>query len=641
MATADEILSQLATEEDKVLVINNDLRTITIPQTVKMLGVESDEDVLRLHFRMPKTYGETDLSEFVIRINYINAKGIGDIYTVSDTSIVDDTITFSWLISRNATAYKGSVRFIVCLKLYDETGLLIKEYNTTVASLPVLEGLEVSDIVIEQNPDIIEKILLRLDKLENSGGVNVSGAQVGQTIRVSAVDESGKPTAWEASDFPEQIQSDYNQNDETAADYVKNRPFYDGGLKKELALTYSVFEYIGTASLYITQILVKQKKPMFEEGDKIFVEVNGNQFSDTIIMNSEFGQLCAGQVNEMLNNEFDKIEFCLVIVDDLDGNDTAYRYVLYCKLDSVENAIANIYREFTYVKQIDRKFLPNILINKKSLDADGNLNLVPDDIGAVQPVIIEVSGNGTASMSSSDVLKLIKKGANPILIYLDYIYTCNSAYLRTNSSENIEFIRIDMVHTDIDRDNYYLLMRKATLSGTQVTFLNYDEDIKLPFSGYSKPYQYVSVGSSRGILEYKDIEYKITLSRTDDGVWSCDKTMLEIEEALHYIKPYVYIEARNINALGYDIPLHGWFELPYIGVESAELEKYAYIFSGTYGDYNITVTIGPTNSSNVTVTVENINSLPTVTEADDGKFLRVSGNAYVLEALTDVSEVGA
>ena len=230
MATADEILSQLATEEDKVLVINNDLRTITIPQTVKMLGVESDEDVLRLHFRMPKTYGETDLSEFVIRINYINAKGIGDIYTVSDTSIVDDTITFSWLISRNATAYKGSVRFIVCLKLYDETGLLIKEYNTTVSSLPVLEGLEVSDIIIEQNPDIIEKILLRLDKLENSGGVNVSGAQVGQTIRVSAVDESGKPTAWEPADFPEQIQSDYNQNDNTRSDYIKNRPFFTGDL---------------------------------------------------------------------------------------------------------------------------------------------------------------------------------------------------------------------------------------------------------------------------------------------------------------------------------------------------------------------------------------------------------------------------
>lgn len=203
MTTADEILSKIASEDGKLLIIDNDLRKISIPRSVKMLGVESDEDVLRLRFRMPRMCGDTDLSDFVIRINYVNAKGIGDIYTVSDTSIADDTITFSWLISRNATAYKGSVRFIVCLKLYDETGLLIKEYNTTVSSLPVLEGLEVSDIIIEQNPDIIEKILLRLDKLENSGSVDVSGAQVGQIIRVSAVDESGKPTAWEPADFPE------------------------------------------------------------------------------------------------------------------------------------------------------------------------------------------------------------------------------------------------------------------------------------------------------------------------------------------------------------------------------------------------------------------------------------------------------
>lgn len=226
MATADEILSQLATEEDKVLVINNDLRTITIPQTVKMLGVESDEEVLRLHFRMPKVYGETDLSEFVIRINYINAKGSGDIYTVSDASVIDDAITFSWLISRNATIYKGSVRFIVCLKLYDDAGVLIKEYNTTVASLPVLEGLEIDNVIIDQNSTIIEDILLRLNELENSD-IDVPGAKVGQTIKVSEVDENGKPIAWEASDFPEQVQSDYNQNDETAADYVKNRTHYD------------------------------------------------------------------------------------------------------------------------------------------------------------------------------------------------------------------------------------------------------------------------------------------------------------------------------------------------------------------------------------------------------------------------------
>lgn len=64
-------------------------------------------------------------------------------------------------------------------------------------------------------------------------------ATVGQTIRVSAVDETGKPTEWEAVDLPEQVQADWNQNDSTAANYVKNRPFYDS---RELSATFSAAE---------------------------------------------------------------------------------------------------------------------------------------------------------------------------------------------------------------------------------------------------------------------------------------------------------------------------------------------------------------------------------------------------------------
>lgn len=60
------------------------------------------------------------------------------------------------------------------------------------------------------------------------GVVPVTGAAVGQTIKITAVDENGNPTEWEATDFPESsTQPDWNQNDESAADYVKNRPFYE------------------------------------------------------------------------------------------------------------------------------------------------------------------------------------------------------------------------------------------------------------------------------------------------------------------------------------------------------------------------------------------------------------------------------
>lgn len=163
MATADELLSTIDT--DKTLIIDKDLRTIIIPSSVKNLGVESDDDVLRLKFSMPRMYGDVDLSDFSIYINYMNAKNTGDVYVVDDKTIADDTITFSWLVGRVALAYKGKVRFIVCMKKHDDNSNVIQEYNTTIASLPVLEGLETGETVIQQNPDIIEMLLTSLEPL--------------------------------------------------------------------------------------------------------------------------------------------------------------------------------------------------------------------------------------------------------------------------------------------------------------------------------------------------------------------------------------------------------------------------------------------------------------------------------------------
>ena len=181
MATADELLSTLDT--DKTLIIDKDLRIITIPSSVKNLGVESDDDVLRLKFSMPRMYGDVDLSDFSIYINYMNAKNTGDVYVVDDKTIADDTITFSWLVGRVALAYKGNVRFIVCMKKHDDNSNVIQEYNTTIASLPVLEGLETGETVIQQNPDIIEMLLTSLEPLVGTTR-NITPSQVLAAIKV-------------------------------------------------------------------------------------------------------------------------------------------------------------------------------------------------------------------------------------------------------------------------------------------------------------------------------------------------------------------------------------------------------------------------------------------------------------------------
>lgn len=164
----EEALAQADTYsvDEEICTIDNDLRTITIPSGLQTVGVESDEDVRRLNFQMPKQYGEVDLSEFNIRINFMNANNSGDIYVVTDKAISGDNITFSWLVGRNALSYRGSIRFIVCLKKADAEGVVQQEFNTTIAQLTVLEGLETTEAGAAENPDIIEQILQLLDEVE-------------------------------------------------------------------------------------------------------------------------------------------------------------------------------------------------------------------------------------------------------------------------------------------------------------------------------------------------------------------------------------------------------------------------------------------------------------------------------------------
>ena len=60
---------------------------------------------------------------------------------------------------------------------------------------------DLSDLTTEAKDTLVAAI----SEAARTGGVDVSGAQVGQTIRITEVDESGRPTAWEAADFPESL----------------------------------------------------------------------------------------------------------------------------------------------------------------------------------------------------------------------------------------------------------------------------------------------------------------------------------------------------------------------------------------------------------------------------------------------------
>lgn len=155
---------------NKLVTIDNDLRTINIPSGISILGVQYDDDVHKICFEMPRYVSDTDLSEFSIRVNYKNPNGDGDVFEVEDKVVNDDTITFSWIVGPTAFLCVGDVLFSVCLKKYAEDGIVDKEYNTTIAKLPVLEGLETTPLVIRENADVLEKWKLELFDIVKDAG---------------------------------------------------------------------------------------------------------------------------------------------------------------------------------------------------------------------------------------------------------------------------------------------------------------------------------------------------------------------------------------------------------------------------------------------------------------------------------------
>lgn len=167
------------------LTIDHDFRRITIPSKKQLLGVTSDENVNILHFRCPRYCNTIDLSDFDFRVNYMNAAGEGDVYLVIDKEVGEDDITFSWTVQRHACLYVGNVRFIICAKLFDtDTGDILREYNTAVHSLPVVQGLETYDAIrddIEANTDIVEEFL------RNAQGIFALSADV-QDLKVRVTD---------------------------------------------------------------------------------------------------------------------------------------------------------------------------------------------------------------------------------------------------------------------------------------------------------------------------------------------------------------------------------------------------------------------------------------------------------------------
>jgi hypothetical protein len=195
MATVDELLAAETTESDDELsfLIDEHLRIITVPERGVVLGVEGDKDVNRVRFRMNRYYHGSDLSSFQIRINYQNADGEVNYFTVSEKTVDTDTFSFVWVVAADAVMTKGTVLFVVNCFTTDSSDVVQKAYHTTLGAASVLEGLEVD---VEGNqPQIVDF----LAKLKNELTVH-AGTVLQQMDDYAKSAESSKTAAGNYAD---------------------------------------------------------------------------------------------------------------------------------------------------------------------------------------------------------------------------------------------------------------------------------------------------------------------------------------------------------------------------------------------------------------------------------------------------------
>lgn len=137
----------------------------------KVVLIQHDHDSERFTFEIPKTVEDHDMSKCnVVQIHYLNieaATGMNnaDIYEVDDLQVSnkfdplgDDVVVCSWLISRNATQFVGSLNFVVRFKCVEDDGTVSYEWATAIhKGIAVSDSIYNSDVISSEYADVLEK----------------------------------------------------------------------------------------------------------------------------------------------------------------------------------------------------------------------------------------------------------------------------------------------------------------------------------------------------------------------------------------------------------------------------------------------------------------------------------------------------
>ena len=152
-------------------VVDDDLYFVIDPTTreidngsKKVKLIQYDHNSEMLTFELARFVEGHDMSLCdSIRVNYINInKSTREqrtgTYEAKDLVVDDSKITFTWLISRNATQYIGPLNFLIKFMCMDENGFVTYEWHTDIFKyVYVSTGMNTEETIEEEYPDILEQ----------------------------------------------------------------------------------------------------------------------------------------------------------------------------------------------------------------------------------------------------------------------------------------------------------------------------------------------------------------------------------------------------------------------------------------------------------------------------------------------------
>lgn len=157
-------ITNRVTDSDTVFIIDPITRKIEATSD-KLQLMQYDHDSEMYTFQAPRFIEGYDVSLCnKIEILYSNIdrktkESFDDIYQITDVSVDEELVTFEWLVSGFATRFAGSLNFLIRFAFAEEDSTYSYLWHTDIfKGITILEGMNNSEAIVKQNPDIIDAL---------------------------------------------------------------------------------------------------------------------------------------------------------------------------------------------------------------------------------------------------------------------------------------------------------------------------------------------------------------------------------------------------------------------------------------------------------------------------------------------------